>query len=98
MTGNQRLVILNHRHVLLSVLEAGSLRLGSGEESLPSFLTWQRERKRRERGKEGKGGRDTQREGGRGEGGRGRRQRVRVCSGVFISCSCLVAKLCLTPL
>ena len=71
MTGNQRLVILNHRHVLLSVLEAGSLRLGYGEESLPSFLTWQRERKRRERGKEGKGGRETQREGGvrEGEGG-----------------------------
>ena len=53
MTGDQRLVILNHRQLLLLVLEAGSLRLGSGEDSLPSFLTWQTERVReeRERGK-----------------------------------------------
>ena len=70
MTGDQRLVILNHRQLLLLVLEAGSLRLGSGEDSLPSYLTWQTERVREEREREGKGGRERQkeREGGVREG------------------------------
>ena len=64
MTGDQRLVILNHRQLLLLVLEAGSLRLGSGEDSLPSYLTWQTERVREER-ERGKGReRETEGEGG----------------------------------
>jgi len=85
MTGDQRLVILNHRQLLLLVLEAGSLRLGSGEDSLPSFLTWQTERVREER-ERGKGReRETEGEGRRGKGGRGRGRSMRACSGVFIS-------------
>ena len=61
MTGDQRLVILNHRQLLLLVLEAGSLRLGSGEDSLPSFLTWQAERVREEREREREVERDRRR-------------------------------------
>ena len=71
MAGDQRLVILNHRQLSLLVLEAGSLRLGSGEDSLFSHGR-QREREKREGEREREREREKGREGGRGKGGRGR--------------------------